>query len=847
MIFPESFENKIGFDKIRQWVKDNCSGPLSVEEADKMAFSIDYSVVCRQLWETHEMLNIISNSLDLPLHDVADAAVSSHELRTEGSYLSPKRLYSLLKLLEQADEVRAFFAKYSGNGVEEDAYSSGTAHNRYPKRDKDENLSFPALSKIAAGLGSFPELIAAINSTVNKFGEVKDTASEALYELRRSLRSASGAMSKAMRRVLDRAISEGLIEKDTSASMRDGRLVIPVEASKKRLISGIMHDSSASGKTVFIEPLEVVEASNRIRELQMEEQLEIIEILKNLAGRLRPYAGQIYDCCRILARLDFIKAKALFAKDVDGRLPHIEKERLIEWYHAVHPQLKLALRKQGKEVVPLDLTLDDKHRILIISGPNAGGKSVTLKTVGVVQYMTQCGMLPTVYENSHIGIFDNIFVDIGDEQSMESDLSTYSSHLKNMKFFLQHSSAKTLVLADEMGSGTEPQIGGALAQAILEKLSRSRCLGIITTHYQNLKTFAAEKDGFVNGAMLYDRQHLQPSFQLSVGQPGSSFAIEIARKIGLDNEVVEMAKEIVGSDYVNLDKYLLDVARDRRYWQNKRQNIKEKESRLDDLLSKYEDKADDLKSQRNAILHDAKAEAKEILASANAQIEKAIRDIREAQAEKEATKKIRANFEAYRKSVTEDSADSKNSVPEALKSLRHKSRKGKEDKLRRSERSSIDTRKEFAAGDFVKMKDGNVAGQIIKIEGKRAEVAFGTLRTMVDISKLLPSSAPKVSALNQTTGVSSATSAASRDRQLHFKPEIDVRGMRGDEAIQAVTYFLDDAIQFNSRRLRILHGTGTGILKTLIRQQLNANPAVEAYRDEDVRFGGAGITIVDLY
>ena len=843
MIFPESFESKIGFDKIRQLVEEKCSGPLSAEEARKMSFSRDYDVVSRMLWQTDEMLTVISNSLDLHLHDVAEASAAVNELRAEGAYLTPKRLYALLQMLLQADEVRAFFSKYSSAGSEEGRGSA--AKDRGVTSTGEKNLSFPALAKVASRLESFPDLISAINSTVNKFGEVKDTASDRLYEIRRSLRAAAGSMSKAMRRVLDRAAAEGIIDKDTSASMRDGRLVIPVEAGKKRSISGIVHDSSATGKTVFIEPLEVVEASNRMRELEMEEQREIVEVLKALAVRLRPHASEVGACCRVLARLDFIRAKALVAKDVDGRMPQLERDRVIEWYHAVHPQLLLALRRQGKDVVPLSLTLDSRQRILIISGPNAGGKSVTLKTVGVVQYMMQCGMLPTVYENSHMGIFDNIFVDIGDEQSMESDLSTYSSHLKNMKFFLQHSSKRTLILADEMGSGTEPQIGGALAQAILVKLAKSGCLGIITTHYQNLKTFAGETEGFVNGAMLYDRQHLQPSFQLSVGNPGSSFAIEIARKIGLDGDVIEKAKEIVGSDYVNLDKYLLDVARDRRYWQNKRQNIKEKESRLDDLLSKYEDKADDLKSQRNAILHDAKAEAKEILATANARIEKAIREIREAQAEKESTKKIRNEFDAYKKSVVESEPEAA-PTPEPLKDLRHKSRRSKEERMQRSSRQAVDTRKELAVGDFVKMKDGNVPGQIMKIEGKKAEVAFGALRTMVELSRLTPSAAPKQSALTQTSGISSQTSAAARERQLNFKAEIDVRGMRGDEAVQAIIYFLDDAVQFNARRLRILHGTGTGILKTLIRQQLNANTAVASFRDEDVRFGGAGITVVDM-
>lgn len=829
MIYPDSFESKIGFDKIRQAVIERCSGSLSSEEAKAMAFSDNYDLVRCNLLQTDEMLKILLASQDLPLRDVGDIGAYLTQLRAEGNYLTAQQLYKLMQMMNQAAEVKAFF-------------------DRSVKEEKDgSGPMFPYLSEVASRLESFPELIRIINETVNKFGEVKDTASDKLYELRRQLRAASGTMSKTMRRVLDRAIAEGLVDRDTTPSVRDGRMVIPIEAGKKRSLSGIVHDVSATGKTVFIEPLEVVEAGNHIRELEMEVHREEIEILKGVAVRLRPFVGSIGASCRVLARLDFIKAKAMFAREVDGRLPHIERERTLELYHAVHPQLLLSLRAQGKDVVPLSLTLDNEHRILIISGPNAGGKSVTLKTVGVVQYMMQCGMLPTVYENSHMGIFKNLYVDIGDEQSIENDLSTYSSHLRNMKFFLQHTSKQTLILADEMGSGTEPQIGGALAQAILAKLARTRCLGIITTHYQNLKTFAGETEGFINGAMLYDRQHLQPAFQLEVGNPGSSFAVEIARKIGLDGDVIAKAQEIVGSDYVNLDKYLLDIARDRRYWSNKRQNIKEKEARLDQLLSLYEDKADDLKSQRNEILREAKREAKEILATANARIEKTIREIREAQAEKEVTKKLRSEFEGYRRSVTDAEPESSTKdVPEALKELKHKSKRSKDIKLARSAKPAVDTKREIAAGDYVKMKDGNVTGQVMRIDGKKAEVAFGTLRMMVEVSKLIPSQAPKITAATQVFGVSASTSESSRGRQLNFKPEIDVRGMRGDEAVQAIVYFLDDAVQFNAGRLRILHGTGHGILKTLIREQLQANPNVVSFRDEDVRFGGAGITVVDL-
>lgn len=827
---PESvFESKIGFDKIRSAVARRCRGSLAAAEALDMSFSPDRETVIRKLTQVNEMLSIIQASLDLPLRDIGDVNVSISELRAQGSYIPSLRLYRLMNALEQCSDIVRFF-------------NAGR---------KDGASPYPELCKVASSLGSFPELIRIINASVNKFGEIKENASDTLYDLHKRLRAASGSVSSAMRRVLDRAIAAGIADRDTAPSIRDGRMVIPVDAANKRSIQGIVHDTSATGKTVYIEPLEVVEAGNRIRELEVEIKHEEIEILKNIAAEIRPYLDEILDSCRVLAKLEFIRAKADYAREVDGRMPNIAKHPGLEWYHAVHPQLLVTLRAQGKEVIPLNIKLDDSQRILIISGPNAGGKSVCLKTVGVVQYMTQCGLLPTLYENSHVGIFKNIFIDIGDEQSIENDLSTYSSHLRNMKYFLQHTDSRTLILADEMGSGTEPQIGGALAQAILEKLSSTHCLGIVTTHYQNLKTFAAEHEGFVNGAMLYDRQHLQPTFQLSVGNPGSSFAIEIARKIGLDPDVIDNASEIVGSDYVNLDKYLLDIARDRNYWSNKRRSIKEKESRLDTLLSKYEDKADDLKSQRNAILHEAKAEAKEILAGANAQIERAIREIRNAQADKEKTRKIRTEFEAYKKSVSEDATQGDAREPEPLKDLKHKSKARKEAEkhnreIRRKKGVVVNTSAEIAAGDYVKMKDGNVAGQVIRIEGKKAEVAFGGLRMMVEVATLVPASKPKESAATLIMSISSATSENSRQRQLSFKPEIDVRGMRGDEAVQAVIYFLDDAVQFSAKRLRILHGTGQGILKTLIRQQLNANPNVATFRDEDVRFGGAGITVVDL-
>lgn len=820
MIYPTDFESKLGFDTVRGLVADKCVSRMGREEVAAMSFSSDFDEVKSRLLQTAEMTELLRRRVDMPGGTLYDVGPYLAEIKAEGSYMTADRLHKLAKMLDTMRAVHDFFTR-------------ADSENGRP--------SWPALARVFESMKTFPVIHAEIDRCISQHGEVKDTASDTLYDIRRQISSMGGSMSRAMRRVLDRAVSEGIVESGVAPSLRDGRMVIPVPAAMKRRLGGIIHDESATGKTIYIEPAEVVEAGNRLRELEMEEHREIVSILVGVAAVIRPHIDDVAGAVKLLGVLDFIRAKGQFALETDAQMPVLERTPEIDWYHAVHPVLMLTLRRQGRETVPLNLQLDSKTRFLIISGPNAGGKSVCLKTVGIVQYMTQCGLLPTLYSNSHIGIFRNLFVDIGDEQSIENDLSTYSSHLRNMKYFMAHSDKSTLILADEMGSGTEPQIGGALAQAILQRLAQSGCMGVITTHYQNLKTFAEDTEGFVNGAMLYDRQHLRPTFQLSIGSPGSSFALEIARNIGLPPEVVESAKVIVGSDYVNADKFLLDIQRDRRYWANKRQNIKEKENRLDDILSKYEGTAESLRSQRAAIIADARREAKEILKTANARLEGAIRDIRSVQAEKERTKAIRHELEVYKASLDKEESG-ENNLPDVLKPLRRKSRRQKE----KTAKPAHEAKKEIVAGDYVRMADGGVVGRVLSIQGKKAEVAFGALRTFVELSRLQPAKKPAESALTSGNSISTSTWAGSREHQLNFKQEIDVRGMRADEALQAVTYFIDDAIQFNASRVRILHGTGHGILKTLIRQMLKANGAVASAVDEDVRFGGAGITVVDF-
>lgn len=819
MIYPADFEKKIGFTALRSMLAEKCLSPLGVGHADKMKFMTSYDKVSHELLLTDEMLRLIKSRVPMPVENMHDMTRPLRMLRAEGSYMSPKELYRLRVSLLTISRLRDFFAF----------------------ADDEGRLRAPLSAVEFASLQTFQSIEKLIDTVINKFGEVADSASPALYDLRRQIASASASLSSVMRRVLDKAVADGVVDYDTAPSMRDGRLVIPVSAGKKRSIPGIVHDESATGKTSYIEPVEVVAASNRLRELQEEEKREIHRILVATAAEIRPHIDDLLASYDLLGRFDFLRAKGLLAEEFDAQLPVLEKHPEIDWYGAVHPVLALTLRQQNRSVVPLDLRLDGKNRILIISGPNAGGKSVCLKTSGIVQYMLQCGMLPTMYSNSHACIFENICIDIGDEQSLENDLSTYSSHLKNMKAFLQRASSRALVLVDEMGSGTEPQIGGALAQAIIAELNRERCMGIITTHYQNLKTFADNTDGLVNGAMLYDRQRMQPLFKLEIGNPGSSFALEIAYKIGLPKGVIEDAKNIVGSDYVNMDKYLLDIARDRRYWQDKRKNIKEKEGRIDALLGRYEEQMDDLKVRRREIIDKARSEAKEILSTTNRRVERTILEIRNAQAEKERTKQLRRELDDYKRKI-----ESQDEVDDAIPGLKRPKKQGRKTDVAPKTQNVRAVAQTIEVDSYVRMSKGGTVGKVLSISGSNAEVAFGALRMRVPLSKLSVASEPKPVATAQQASISKTTSDDSRRRQLNFKQDIDLRGMRADEALQAVTYFLDDARQFGIPRVRILHGTGTGALRVAIRQFLQSVPDVVSFKDEDVRFGGAGITVVDL-
>lgn len=833
MIYPQNFEQKIGFDQIRQLVKGKCLSTLGMERVDEMAFSDDYREIDRRLEQVMEFISILQGEDDFPSQYFFDVRSSLKRIRVEGLYMDESELFDLRRSLETIRDVVRFLRQTDD------------------EEDKEAHSPYPALYELAGEVMVFPMLIARINDILDKFGKVKDNASPELLRIRRELAATTGSISRSLNSILRTAQAEGYVEKDVTPTMRDGRLVIPVAPGMKRKIRGIVHDESATGKTVFIEPAEVVEANNRIRELEGEERREIIRILTDFSSVVRPHVPALLQSYEFLAEVDFIRAKALWGMETGSGKPSLEERQVVDWFDAVHPLLQISLAKHGKKVVPLDIELTREQRILLISGPNAGGKSVCLKTVGLLQYMLQCGMPVSMNERSHAGVFRHIFIDIGDEQSIEDDLSTYSSHLTNMKNMMKYCDGQSLILIDEFGGGTEPQIGGAIAEAVLKRFNQKGTFGVITTHYQNLKHFAEDHEGVVNGAMLYDRHEMRALFQLQIGNPGSSFAVEIARKIGLPEDVIADASEIVGSEYIQSDKYLQDIVRDKRYWETKRQNIRRREKQMEETIARYERELEELDRSRKEILKKAKEDAGRLLEESNARIENTIRTIKEAQAEKERTREVRQDLADFRRQVEEaDKAAMEEKIARKMDRLREKQERRKERKERQGNEPSVQPVvkvKPIGAGDYVRIKGQISVGQVMELNGKNAVVMFGLMKTNVKADRLERADAPKqTNTMAKATFVSSETQDRMYEKKLNFKQDIDVRGMRGDEAVQAVTYFIDDAILVGVSRVRILHGTGSGILRTLIRQYLATVPGVADFKDEHVQFGGAGITVVDL-
>ena len=854
MIYPNNFEHKLGFDEIRRLLKERCLSTLGKEKVDEIAFSTDAVQVNEWLTQVREFRRLQAEKDDFPMQYFFDVREAVSRIRLENTHLEEDEVWDLRRSLETIANIVRYLNRSASD--DDDAEREGFAPE-YP---------YPALHRLTEGVMTFPAMIRRIDSILDKFGKIKDSASMTLASIRHELEKTQGSISRTLYTILHAAQKDGLVEKDAAPTMRDGRLVLPVAPQVKRRINGIVHDESATGKTVFIEPAEVVEANNKVRQLEAEERREVIRILTVFTNEVRPHVAEILESYQFLAQIDLIFAKSQLAELTKAFEPVVEDKPHLDWIRAVHPLLQLSLEKQGKHVVPLDIILTQQKRLLIISGPNAGGKSVCLKTVGLLQYMLQCGLPVPIGDRSTTGLFHHILIDIGDEQSIENDLSTYSSHLMNMKQMMKQADAHTLLLIDEFGSGTEPTIGGAIAEAMLKQFWQKQAFGVITTHYQNLKHFAEDHPGVVNGAMLYDRHQMQALFQLAIGQPGSSFAIEIARKTGIPEEVIKDASDIVGSDYIQSDKYLQDIVRDKRYWEGKRQTIHQHEKSLENKINRYEDELTEIDRQRKEILRKAKEEAEELLRESNKKIENAIREIREAQAEKERTRLVREELNTFKEELAGiDTKDNDEAIARKIRQLQERKERREKRKQEKAEKAANPAaaapkkpaaERPIEAGDTVRIKGLTSVGEVESIDGKMAVVIFGAMKTKMRVDRLEHAEVSKSQLSkqeernNSIAGSYGMVSKDTRDvidnRKLNFKQDIDVRGMRGDEAINAITYFIDDAILVGVSRVRILHGTGTGILRQLIRQYLATVPNVSHFRDEHVQFGGAGITVVDL-
>ena len=882
MIYPNNFEQKVGFTEIRMLLKGHCLSTLGKEKVDEMAFSADNMLINEWLQQVREFRRLKQEADDFPMQYFFDVRKAVARIRLENTHLEEDEVWDLRRSLETITNI----VKYLQRGERREERGEineerGEINEERGTINEEVEYPYPALQRLTEGVMTFPAMIRRIDSILDKFGKIKDSASMTLAGIRHELTKTEGSISRTLYTILHSAQKDGLVDKDAAPTLRDGRLVIPVAPNLKKRIGGIVHDESATGKTVFIEPTEVVEANNRVRQLEAEERREIIRILSVFSDEVRPHVQEILDSYQFLAQIDLIQAKANLAEQMKGIEPGPEvlSKPHLDWIQARHPLLQLSLEKQGKQVVPLDITLRGERReergernvgrLLIISGPNAGGKSVCLKTVGLLQYMLQCGLSIPVGDRSLCGIFDDIMIDIGDEQSIENDLSTYSSHLMNMKQMMRQANPKTLLLIDEFGGGTEPTIGGAIAEAMLKQFWQKKAFGVITTHYQNLKQFAEGHEGVINGAMLYDRKEMQALFQLSIGQPGSSFAIEIARKTGIPEEVIKEASDIVGSEYVQSDKYLQDIVRDKRYWEGKRQTIHQHEKSLEGRIARYESSIEEIEQERKEILRRAKEQAEELLRESNRKIENAIREIRESQAEKEAARRAREELNAFKEEVAEIDTRANDELIERkirqIQERKERKEKRRQEKLskmgedaKRNENVAAEVKApaQLQKGDYVRIKGLTSVGTIESIDGKIATILFGGMKTKMRAERLERVEAPKqekskteernAAIVGSYGNLSNDTRNVIDNRKLNFHQDIDVRGMRGDEAINAITYFIDDAILVGMSRVRILHGTGTGILRQLIRQYLATVPNVSHFRDEHVQFGGAGITVVDL-
>jgi DNA mismatch repair protein MutS2 len=810
LIYPRNFEQKIGFDMIRQSLKSLCISPLGVAFVDRIRFSDNHELIKKLLEQTEEFRQILITGNNFPTENYFDITDELDKATIEGTYIETEKLFDLKRSLHTVNDCINYF-----------------------KKDKEE--LYPKLKEISTSVYIDNSILKQLEQILDDIGKIRDNASDELFKIRKELISKQNSVNKKISQVIKNVKTQGWAPDNIEMTVRNGRIVIPVLAAYKRNLKGFIHDESATGQTVFIEPSDVFEMNNDIRELENAEKREIIKILLAFTDFIRPSIDLIKKCFFFLGLMDFIRAKANYAIQTESFKPVLFEEPHISWSKAKHPLLFLSHKAQKKDVVPLDISLNKTSRILVISGPNAGGKSVCLKTVGLLQYMLQCGLLVPLKEFSESGIFSDIFIDIGDEQSLENDLSTYSSHLMSMRHFMGNSNDKTLFLIDEFGTGTEPQLGGAIAESILEKLNDKKAFGVITTHYSNLKLLAGKAEGISNGAMLFDSVKMKPLYILLTGKPGSSFAFEIAETIGLQKDVLKNAKEKAGITHLSFDKQLQDLDVQKNELDKKETQLRVADDFISEMIDKYQKLTEDLERSKKDIIAKAKEEALDLLENTNKIIENTIKDIKESQAEKGKTKEVREKLEEFSKTIKEESRQS------AVGS--RQSKKDRKNKEIKEEVKILNT--PIEKGDHVRITGQDTIGEVIGIDKKEVYISFGIaqLKTKIDkLEKVSSEDYKRQTEKNKHTGKRPQLDLSEKIKK--FQSTIDLRGMRVDEAISEIQHYIDDAVLLTVPEVRILHGKGNGVLRHLVHQYLRSIPEVKKFGDEVLEKGGHGITVV---
>ena len=816
-------ESKLGFDRVRTAISDHCSTDYAVQRTASEAFSSDKAEISRRLALTDEMRLIVMFEESFPTSGYIDCLPFLTPLSNQGYNIDLLSLGKLRTMMETIRKITGFF-----HGIKDGIY--------------------PNLKKISSTILYFPEVQRRIDGILDKYGEIKDTASDQLYEIRKSLKEKENSISRKANAILKKAQEEGIVDSELGITIRDGKYLIPVNSARKRGISGFIYDESASGKTTFVEPAEIVELENEISELRFAQNREIARILADFSDFLRPYVPDLMTGGAFIGEMDFLLAKAQTALDYIAGVPVISQDGELHLRKARHPLLEKALKKEGKEMVPQTVNLTPQKHILLISGPNAGGKSVCLKTVGLLQYMFQWGMLIPTSEASELPIFKDIMLSIGDDQSIDNDLSTYSSFLADMKEMLRSASPETLVLIDEFGSGTEPAAGGAIAEAILVELDKRGVYGVITTHYTNLKLYAAGQDtGVINGAMMFDAKNILPLFKLETGLPGNSFAFELARKMGLPETIVKDAEQRAGEEYVGIERNLRKIVRNRKALDEKLQKIKQTDKMLEGITEKYQKELEDIQTQKKEILTVARKEAMDIVKDAGKQVEKTIRDIRESGADKEQTKEARKELQDFVQALEQRKSKEMEARDKYLENKIQQLNKRRKPANANTQTRIEDFRKTPPKiGEKVRVKDNGMVGEVARVSNKAVTLIIGNITSKMPLDRVerISSNEFKAAAKESYKPVYRQLDSSIQERKLKFKPELDVRGQRLQDALDIVTHYIDDAIMLNMSSVRIIHGKGTGVLRDEIQKYLRTVPGVASVKDEAIQFGGTGVTIV---